>query len=1149
MNAVQLFVRSAPFGPTGAPLYQWYLLDLFEADPIKLNLSVASITDPLKVASAYTRSFRIPNTQKNSEFFRTAFLINTEDFDPARKIPAYINQSGETLVSGSIRLNSIIQDKEKQTVAYEIGFFGETSDFATNIAGKYMSDLNMTMFNHVRNAASIQNSWTASGILGGAIRYPLIEWGYTYDSTPAPTIPTLSNGYSKSFTTTSNPLKQNQFKPAIKLKVLWDAIMSQTVQPPPTFSPYTPQVGISGYTYSTDSFMNSSIFGNLYILISDGATAELQGYNTFNSNVNYSQGFYANAGQDSTMYAVDEIADAGNNFVPSTSIYTAPATGNYVFHATQIMGYMYTGGSLGGQMQGKIKLKITPLTGPVYYIYSPYGTQTFVGGQIMDSGNLNVPGLTAGSKVQFVLEMNAPGGPYAATSYWVRGGVLDCTLAPQLMNIQQLMPNNIKITDFIRAVVDRFKLVFIPNKDNPREFKVVPWVDWVRTGEAKDWTTKLDLSKDFKMTPLWEGLTRNNVFRDAEDGDYLNYNYTLATKQTYGQLNLDSANELLVGETVRTSIFAPTPLDSIANASTTAPGVEWNKMLIPHLAKDTTGTREPIQPKLRLVFWNGLIGNTGTPSATYKWYMRDDTTLSYIGFESYPLVSQFQNWPANSTGTLNLSFQNTAPRYNVAYGPVSNPNAATNLTQYNAYWRPWYSLVYNKYSKLVECTFNLEYMDIKELKFNDKIWVNDAWYLIDSVSDYIIGETTNVKVKMYKISNDLGLANISGVTVIPGVSVCFGNSACAAKCCNGGTLATFTVYTPTPAAMVVGVSVVYMDPYGNIPAAPGYYKYGGVVWQVGVGGFFVGILTPSCICTTGTGGTQMRTAYSETSLDSVSCATPIVPPDEVYVWGRQSDVLEDNIDFFIDEEMTTPAPSGYYRYLDFVEDPGSVVEVFEGTYNYSTDIQFTNCPSPSEYYPYIFGYSESTPCDACCFARGTEVYWSIDSTLVPGSILYTDFGITVAPDGEYSDGTDYYTLNTDDGEIAASAVCGCSCAPYVDIDLEMTSNLAGFAGYIELEKSFNAVDWLPVGTMAFPDTTPADTPVTQTFQVEEKAYTRVYVGYDGGPSGGLYLDYLVNDEVITYTKAPLPLVEPLTADSPDYATPGVTRKWRAQVFG
>lgn len=102
MNAVQLYVRSLPFGPTAAPLYAWFLLDLYEADPIKLSLSVASITDPLKVASAYTRTFRIPNTQKNAEFFKTAFLLNTEDFDPARKVPAYINQNGETLVNGKI---------------------------------------------------------------------------------------------------------------------------------------------------------------------------------------------------------------------------------------------------------------------------------------------------------------------------------------------------------------------------------------------------------------------------------------------------------------------------------------------------------------------------------------------------------------------------------------------------------------------------------------------------------------------------------------------------------------------------------------------------------------------------------------------------------------------------------------------------------------------------------------------------------------------------------------------------------------------------------------------------------------------------------------------------------------------------------------
>jgi len=86
-----------------------------------------------------------------------------------------------------------------------------------------------------------------------------------------------------------------------------------------------------------------------------------------------------------------------------------------------------------------------------------------------------------------------------------------------------------------------------------------------------------------------------------EYSDYVNYNFQLATKTTYGQLDLDSQNEILVGNKLTQSLFAPTPLLPIGNASSI--GTPNQKLaeqfLIPHIAKDTTTERTPITPKLR----------------------------------------------------------------------------------------------------------------------------------------------------------------------------------------------------------------------------------------------------------------------------------------------------------------------------------------------------------------------------------------------------------------------------------------------------------------------------------------------------------------------------------------------------------------------
>lgn len=1147
-NTVQLFVRSEPFGPVGSPLYSWYLLDLFDADPIKLNLSVASITEPLKVASAFARTFRVPNTAKNSEFFKTAFNINTEDFDPSRKIPAYINDSGETLITGSIRLNNVIRDLDRQVIAYELGFFGDTSDLGSVIAGKYLRDLDLTMFNHNRNYASITNSWAPSGLFGGAIRYPLIEWGYTYDSTPAPTIPTLSAYYTKSFTSSANALQQNQFKPIISLKVLWDAIISPSTQM--LYSPYTPQVGISGYTYSSDSFMGatgvgSQLWNNLYIILSKDASATLDPLQIFASNVNGSVGSVANAGTTTQLLAPLEISDPGNNYTTTTSRYKLPSSGNYVFQVEGLSGMAYRNGlPSSDKLYGRFKLKVTAPNGNVSYFGS--GSLDFISGDNIATYTFNLASGLAGSLVEMVVEMNPPqpSFPYRATSFKFTEGSFRCTLTPSFINVQQLMPDNIKVTDFLKAIVDRFKLVFIPSTDNPKEFKIIPWIDWIRTGTAKDWTAKLDTAKEFKLTPLWESQTRTNIYKDIDDTDYLNLNYSLATKQTYGQLNLDSGNELLVGETIRESLFAPTPLASIPAAT----GGAWQKMLIPKIAKITQGGTdkvEPIQPKLRLVFWNGMQQNTGATAAAYQWYIKNDQTTGYFAQANYPLVSQFQNWPPVS-GSLNLSWKYTAPLYNPSFGPVSNPTAITSLTQFTAYWQGWYDTVYDKHSKMVEATFNLDYLDVKDIKFNDYFWVNDSWYLIDSVKDYVVGQTTSCKVKMYKIGDTVGVSIPSGITVLNPVTACFGNSACAAKCCSGGVLGQRTIYTSTPNAMVVNGSFVYADFFGNIPANSGFYKVGSDVWQIGNGGCLLAILNPFCVCNPD-GGTGFNTKYSAANLESVACASPLIPPTDVVLYGGQSAEFEENVDYYADAALTIGATAGFYRYQDYVEDLGIVLNVYEGVYNYATNVTCTSCPSPSEYFAYTLGYGATADCDACCFIDGTNTYWSIDTVLAPTSYLYLDYGITPAPAGIYSEGTFTYTIGGTGGEISSSGDCSCSCTPLYDIDLEFVSAYPGFDGTLTLEKSFNGIDWLPVGTLVFPNSQDPEVPVTDTFQVEELAFTRATASYDG-PSGTLFLQYLLNGEIVLDRKESLPLIDPVVEKSPDITQPdGFTRKWKVQI--
>lgn len=1133
-NTVQLYVND----PT---TNKWLTLDLMSADPIKLTLQASSIEDPLKVASAFSREFRVPNTRKNAQFFKTAFNVNTEDFNPAIKIASYINDTGGTLVSGNVRLNNVIRGDERQAIYYDIGFFGETSDFGSVIQGRYMNQMKLIQYTHVRNYQAINNSWTTGvfpGPYGPVIRYPLVEWGYLYDgSTPPIAItPTLTNGFARSFTTSTNALSQSQFKPAIQLKALWDAIISPSTPVPP--STYPPTLGFSGYTYSSDSFMNSQIFSSMYVLMETEARAFLPAQQVFTANVTTppTQSFPA-FGAVTKVFFTQEVSDPANNYDPSSSTYTAPVTGTYTFNVrSQGICYNSSGTNITNTSSGSLRLKLTTPAGVVTWLtyFSANPINTF-GNNLSTEWNPTVSIATAGTTIEAFFYVGAV---TVVAGFKLNSGHFKCTSSPSVVNVQSLMPGNIKVADFVKSIVDRFKLVFIPNKDRPKEFKIIPWVEWIKQGKTRDWSAFLDTSKEFKITPLWEGQTRNNVYVDAEDGDYINFNYKQSTKEVYGQLFQDSGNELLVGETRRESIFAPTPIDSIDTASASS---AWKRVIIPKLSVDSQNERGPIIPKPRLLFWNGLIPNNSGGA----WHIKNDANAN-IPVIVYPLLSEFQQWPAQPS-SLNLTWTWKPPVYDPAFGPTANPTALTDSTVYGKYWSQWYESVYNNYSKAVEAYFTLDYAELKDFNFNDYVWVKDAWYLVDKIQDYIVGQSTTVKVKMYKISGSLGLTIPNAVNTIPSVSLCFGTTACAAKCCVGSALATTSYFTQTPTAMVANLSQLFSDPYGNVPAPAGFYKYSAtVIWEIGPNGVFLGSSNPSCNCITNPSTpTALRVAYAPTNLDSVACASPIVPPTEVNIFGKQSNEFDDNVEYYQEAACINPAPTGYYRYLDYVVDTGSIIYLEDGVYTRSLSTELGYCKPTL--YPYILGFDPNTDCGACCFENGSAIYYSADSTLVPGSVLYSDLGDTFAPEGFYSDGTFYWILDTGNGEVISSADCVCSCSPTEPIGLSFESEFTGAEGTIDLYKSLNATDWVYVGTLDFPDTTPANIPVNTSFEVEIGNYLKAVANYAGGAGGFQVIEYLIGGTMTSFRQDDLPFPDQtlITEDTVDSI---YGRKFEVKVY-
>lgn len=1023
---------------------QWVKLDLFAEEAIKLTLSVQDIIDPTAATSIFSRTFRIPNTSINAPYFESVFNVNSTDFDASQKAEAYINDNGIFFTNGNIRLNAIYTNDKSGDIQYEITFYGETSDFGSKIGGGFLNQVDISDYNHSKSWGNIQSSWT-NGLFNGDIVYGLIEWGYNYDANNQPTQPTLSNGFVKSFTSVSNPLQLAQWKPQIRAKALWDRIFRD-----------------AGYTYDSD-FLNSDLFKQMYVISDNEARTGLG-----TSNLMHAQGdpFICLSGVAKPFNATVEISDPGNNYNPTTSEYTTPSSGIYTFEISYYFDVLQPANNTAiGYIQMKDEL------GNV--IDSVGITNTGMGYNVSPISSY----INAGVKVHFEIQYVNTG--FGNPKVAIDTPTIICSTAPSIMSVGTILPANIRKIDFMKSVINRFRLVFVPSRDQQNHFTITPWKDWILQGDTKDWTRKLNTAKDLKIQPLFYDQSRLQVYKDQEDGDYLNYNYQLTYKQTVGQYNLDSNNELITGVKTYQDQFAPTPIAPIGYKTG---DVNGSRFLVPHIAKDTgssddtqgtqviTGKREPIQPKLRLVFYNGLI------TAPLTWYAAtNDAGTNYTALTSYPLMSQYSAWPTTPT-TFDLNWENEAPFWDTT--DTTLPSGQTTYSCFNVYWKTWYDVTFDPYSRLVEASFLLDYNDILDLKFNDYVFVKDAWYFVNKIQDYVVGQLTECKVQLVKLGNNIGVT-IPYVTPTsyPSIYLCKADTACNAFCCKPPLSA--SLFYMNNASLATSTQL-YLDPQGSGFAPAGIYSDGTTTVQVNAIGQITAVLdTSGCNCT--------QTAYSYTTKFANVACDSCCDGVTTIVYSASSS-YNASVALYLNAALTIPAPAGFYR---LETETGYTFQVGQNGLIQNATV-CTNCICET-YYEHPAVCVGGTLCEACCCTLGSQTVWTNSATWNLSTEIYQNNAGTPIGTGYYKKGNDVAVVATTPGQIDSFAVCtSCSCGEIGDVDVtvEIFQELPGFTSSATLQSSIDNINWTDVTTLSVDPSDPANTTASQTVQVLEGRYLR-----------------------------------------------------------
>ena len=1161
----QLFVRR--YEDANDPT-AWVLLDLYDSQPIKMNLRVQDVMEPTIAAASYSQTFRIPHSSSNGKFFQQAFNVNQTLFDPAKKAQAYINNEGQLWMMGVIQLMNVFRVDSTGSIEYEIAFISEVSDFATQIGlsvggetggtqGGFLTDLNLSKYNHQLSYDNIVNSWTqnfggtAAGDPGDIV-YPLIEWGYSYTGSgnaTFPTLPTLSTTGasgatgSKPFCNSNFPLFQGQLKPALRVKAIWDAIFSRTeytyesefIQGSNWVSP-TGATGISRYGNEfTDLYIISDKYArpSLYEAGFTGGTGPVETIGA-QLTTNY---YYSYPNYVARINNLFPTYDIGSNFNTSSQTFTATVGGTYVFEFTG--DYQWDG-------------NFPAPTGTEYFVFAlktpggdityNFGTDSFAVGTWYGNITTQVSyTFNAGDTIQFY--GNVVGTPDARQAvYFTDVRITTVSTPTSVLDIKAILPDNIKQIDFIKSIVERFKLVFEPSKTKPKHFIITPWKDWIRQGTVRDWTSKLNDKKSYKLTPLFQSQPRFITYKDQEDSDYLNYNYQQARKQVYGQLNTDSQIEIIKGTKDVQGIFAPLPLGPIGyGAGASAQDVEdAETFLVPHIAKDTVsndgpGKREPIQPKLRLAWYNGLVGESGPGSNVSKtWYLQNDQGTA-VAQTKIPLMSSYYPHPWSPQNFL-LDWNNSTPTWNNTLSP--NPSGNSNFTNFTRYWQDWYNATYGQiidvqlpngetvqtrdYAYVFEGEFVLDYADIIDLRFNDLIWIKDAYYLVNSINDYVVGEKSPCKVVLYKINNiDLAIP----VPNQPVSNICYSSdSLCDAVCCQTFSQIS-TVFVSDPSNIIVGTRF-FLNAAGTIYAPAGFYSDGTNVYTVNSNASvtdidLIGVSPALCNCIPDLDPLEL--CYFGPTGDSCLACCCQGPTADVWMEDNSSTWFDTNTVFFANSTGSAYPNIGWYS------DGTNFVYINNGIKTQSGSCTACNCLiyDLTQY----TGCTGATLCDAaCCTNSQNYTFWADADNLNDATFLFASQGGLPVSDGWYYDGINAVQVSGGTGAVSATG-SPASCEPCanetLDVFFDFRSNVNGTGTFV-ITRSFDGVNFMPESTKDL-STIPANTTFNYTGAVATGTYVRGRLVYGPTHDTGLFTTRVEGGSIIssqntvrfnTYTSTP-----------------------------
>ena len=735
-------------------------LDIFQDIPITFTIQQSDLTDLTSRRVPYSKTFELPDTSDNAIILEHFFEVNGTDFNPLSKVQCVVQYRGTDIFTGILRLNSVIETRNSRV--YEVYILGEVADFASQLQNLTLQDLPYTDLNHQYSYSAITQSWEANGdgvngLFGGKILYPLINYGLDYQGQSSGGTPTFTYSFDEptSFDLNTNPVPVKMFKPAIQLKDVVDRVFSAT-----------------NFTY-TSEFLNSDYFKALYIdTFQNGKIGIETASASTNQNIfstgNLRNGIQLNIYRQNTILelplfdAIPGGYDPLNNWEnvsENGGYFRAPYNGDYSFNFR--FGFRLLDQTM---VQGDFNIIVKSSTDPTNILGGTtiYTSPTYsLPGQfqplnVNDFWTLN---LTAGDCIKVYIQQNVPYIPLGISNLARQWEILPFndgvvvenfvkyelysspTLTGQeLVNMKLGMPN-LNCLELLKTLITMFNLVVIQDNET-RSIRIEPY-NWYFNDddrEKRDFTNILDTDLAYKKEPLSFDLKkeliwtyRNGINEYLPKRFYDQYNYV------YGRQRFTSLDNVFVGEQVYELPFGSTPTSGITNGP---------NFIIPQFYYEINGQQSPYATISHLFFW---VGNRYAYKDALKqnpgyWYLLSGGTA--VQQTTYPAVSHLSLLDSQFPDII--SDLNFIPTFDFFGNSNTQIEQFTPYTIFDVFWDPYILNIYSKETRRFTGKFFFRPIDVYETKINDKIWLKDASYSIEKITDANLVNKVNTEISLVK---------------------------------------------------------------------------------------------------------------------------------------------------------------------------------------------------------------------------------------------------------------------------------------------------------------------------------------------------------------------------------------------------------------